>query len=108
MGATAITVLADSRILLLPHELPIVVAPSAVVPGLTPVLWAFGAGWVPLLVTVGEVGAWIAGVVWLAVTITMLRAAARWAIVRRAISREPVARWPPGRSRPSGRETPAG
>ena len=77
MGATAITVLADSRILLLPHELPIVVAPSAVVPGLTPVLWAFGAGWVPLLVTVGEVGAWIAGVVWLAVTITMLRAAAR-------------------------------
>jgi tellurite resistance protein TehA-like permease len=139
MGATAITVLAGSRILLLPHELPIVLATSAVVSGLTYVLWAFGAWWVPLLVifgvwrhlvnrepvryeaglwsivfplgmysvasmlfgrvarlpllvSVGDVGTWIAGIAWLAVTIAMVRAAARWAAARRAISRERVER----------------
>jgi tellurite resistance protein TehA-like permease len=136
MGATAITVLAGSRILLLPHELPIVLATSPVVSGLTYVLWAFGAWWVPLLVifgvwrhlvnrepvryeaglwsivfplgmysvasalfgrvarlpllvTIGDVGTWIAGVVWLVVAIAMVRSALRWAAARRAISREP-------------------
>lgn len=53
MGATAITVLAGSRILVLPADLPIMVATSAVVSGLTFVLWAFGVWWVPLLVIFG-------------------------------------------------------
>lgn len=53
MGATAITVLAGSRILVLPDDLPIMVATSAVVSGLTFVLWAFGVWWVPLLVIFG-------------------------------------------------------
>jgi tellurite resistance protein TehA-like permease len=53
MGATAITVLAGSRILVLPAELPIMAATSAVVSGLTFVLWAFGVWWVPLLVIFG-------------------------------------------------------
>jgi len=139
MGATAITVLAGSRILLLPHELPIMAATTAVVSGLTYVLWAFGAWWVPLLVifgiwrhlincepvryeaglwsivfplgmysvasmlfgravrlpllvSIGDIGTWIAGVAWLAVTVAMLRAAARWLAARRAISRERVER----------------
>lgn len=139
MGATAITVLAGSRILLLPHELPVVAATSSVVSGLTYVLWAFGAWWVPLLVifgvwrhlvnrepvryeaglwsivfplgmysvasmlfgrvvrlpllvSIGDIGTWIAGAVWLVVTIAMVRAAVRWATARRAVSRGPAER----------------
>lgn len=53
MGATAITVLAGSRILVLPADLPIMAATAQVVSGLTFVLWAFGVWWVPLLVMFG-------------------------------------------------------
>lgn len=53
MGATAITVLAGSTILALPADVPILVATSAVVSGLTYILWAFGMWWVPLLVVFG-------------------------------------------------------
>src|SRR5690606_36284217 len=53
MGATAITVLAGSRILVLPADLPIMAATAQVVSGLTFVLWAFGVWWVPLLVIFG-------------------------------------------------------
>ncbi|HEU4808393.1 MAG TPA: tellurite resistance/C4-dicarboxylate transporter family protein [Homoserinimonas sp.] len=123
MGATAITVLAGSRILVLSDELPIMAATSGIVSGLTFVLWAFGVWWVPLLiifgiwrhavrrvplryeselwsivfplgmysvasihfgtetdlplvVTMGEVGVWIAGVAWLAVAAAMVAALA--------------------------------
>lgn len=119
MGATAITVLAGSRILVLSPDLPIMAATSGIVSGLTFVLWAFGVWWVPLLiifgiwrhavrrvplryeselwsivfplgmysvasihfgvetglplvVTMGEVGAWIAGAAWLAVAGAMV------------------------------------
>lgn len=134
MGATAITVLAGSRILLLRHDIPVMTAASAVVSGLTYVLWAFGLWWVPLLiifgvwrhlinheplryeaglwsivfplgmysvasmlfgrtarlpllVDIGEVGTWIASLVWLAVTVVMVRAAVVWLSRRRAINR---------------------
>lgn len=53
MGATAITVLAGSRILVLPTELPIIRVTAPVVSGLTFVLWAFGMWWIPLLVVFG-------------------------------------------------------
>jgi tellurite resistance protein TehA-like permease len=125
MGATAITVLAGSRILALPSELPIMTVTSPVVSGLTYVLWAFGVWWIPLLVifgvwrhlvhreavryetglrsivfplgmysvasmhfgriaslpllvSIGETGTWVAGIVWLVVTAAMLRAGVRW------------------------------
>lgn len=119
MGATAITVLAGSRILVFPADLPVMVVTSSVVSGLTFVLWAFGVWWIPLLLifgiwrhgirhlplryesdlwsivfplgmysvasmhfgsqthlplieTLGEYGAWIAGAVWLVVAVTMV------------------------------------
>jgi tellurite resistance protein TehA-like permease len=53
MGATAITVLAGSRILVLSDDLPIMAATSGIVSGLTFVLWAFGVWWVPLLLIFG-------------------------------------------------------
>ena len=53
MGATAITVLAGSRILILASDLPILKATGPLVSGLTYVLWAFGGWWVPLLVIFG-------------------------------------------------------
>lgn len=53
MGATAITVLAGSRILALPITLPIVHVTTTVVAGLTFVLWAFGLWWIPLLLIFG-------------------------------------------------------
>lgn len=118
MGATAITVLAGSRILVLPPDAPILAATSEIVSGLTFVLWAFGVWWVPLLiifgiwrhvvrrvparyeaelwsivfplgmysvasihfgtevglplvVSMGEVGAWISGAAWLLVAASM-------------------------------------
>lgn len=52
-GATAITVLAGSRILVLPITLPIVHVTTTVVAGLTFVLWAFGLWWIPLLLIFG-------------------------------------------------------
>lgn len=119
MGATAITVLAGSRILVLSSDLPVMAATSAIVSGLTFMLWAFGVWWIPLLlifgvwrhaihrmplryeselwsivfplgmysvasihygtevdlplvVTLGEVGTWIAGVAWLAVAVALV------------------------------------
>lgn len=53
MGATAITVLAGSRILGLPKDLPIMIKASTFVSGFTYILWAFGTWWVPLLVIFG-------------------------------------------------------
>lgn len=125
MGATAITVLAGSRILALPRALPVMIVASAFVSGFTFVLWAFGTWWVPLLVifgiwrhfsrheparyesglwsivfplgmystasmlfgeemhlpvisTMGHWGTWIAGIVWLAVTSSMVLTGWRW------------------------------
>lgn len=104
---------------MLPDNLPIMVATSGIVSGLTFMLWAFGVWWVPLLiifgvwrhavrrvplryeaelwsivfplgmysvasihfgtetglpliVTMGEVGVWIAGFAWLAVATAMV------------------------------------
>lgn len=53
MGATAITVLAGSRILELPKDLPIMQKSSMFVSGFTYILWAFGTWWIPLLVIFG-------------------------------------------------------
>lgn len=53
MGATAITVLAGSRILGLPKDLPIILHASSFVAGFTFILWAFGTWWIPLLVIFG-------------------------------------------------------
>ncbi|MET4705224.1 tellurite resistance protein TehA-like permease [Frigoribacterium sp. UYMn621] len=53
MGATAISVLAGSQILLLPATLPVVRATALLVSGISYVLWAFGTAWVPLLVIFG-------------------------------------------------------
>lgn len=50
MGATAITVFAASRILILPARLP-VTAPT--LSGLTFLLWSFGTWWIPLLLLLG-------------------------------------------------------
>lgn len=129
MGATAITVLAGSLILVLPPDLPIMIATSHFVSGFTFVLWAFGVWWVPLLVLfgiwrhivgrvpvryevdlwsivfplgmyatasmhfgsqahlpvlvgIGEVGTWIAGLTWLVVTVAMVRA---WKVLLRLV-----------------------
>ncbi len=53
MGATAISVLAGSRILLLPDDLPIMVTSGAFVSGMSFLLWALGLWWIPLLVIFG-------------------------------------------------------
>ena len=53
MGATAITVLAGSRILSMPPDQPIMAVTAPVVSGLTYVLWSFGLWWIPLLVIFG-------------------------------------------------------
>lgn len=53
MGATAITVLAGSRILLLPRTVPIMSEMSAFVSGLSYLLWSLGLWWIPLLVLFG-------------------------------------------------------
>lgn len=53
MGATAITVLAGSYVLVLPADLPIMAVMSPVVGGLTFILWAFGVWWIPLLLIFG-------------------------------------------------------
>ena len=129
MGATAITVLAGSRILSLPRNLPIMIATSTFVSGFTYILWAFGTWWIPLLVVfglwrhvsrgeparyetglwsivfplgmystasmlygremdlpllvnVGQIGTWIAGLVWLTVVVAMVATAGKWRQVR--------------------------
>ncbi len=53
MGATAITVLAGSMILNLPHGVPVLELAAPTVGGLSYLLWAFGLWWVPLLVAFG-------------------------------------------------------
>jgi tellurite resistance protein TehA-like permease len=53
MGATAIIVLAGSRILGLPGALPAVKAAAGFVEGFSFALWAFGTWWIPLLVVLG-------------------------------------------------------
>jgi len=50
MGATAITVLAGAELLLLPQNLPSIVAARASIEGITLFLWAFGTWWFPFLV----------------------------------------------------------
>lgn len=52
-GATAISVLAAARILMLPDGSPALRATAAVVSGVAVVLWAFGSWWVPLLLIFG-------------------------------------------------------
>lgn len=125
MGATAITVLAGSRILGLPKDMPIMAEASSFVSGFTYILWAFGTWWIPLLVifgiwrhisrgeparyesglwsivfpigmystasmlfgkemgmpfiaTMGHWGTWLAGVVWLTVTGSMIFQGLHW------------------------------
>jgi tellurite resistance protein TehA-like permease len=53
MGATAITVLAGSRILQLDPALPLVRLATPLVEGLSLLLWAFGSWTIPLLVLFG-------------------------------------------------------
>ncbi|GAB3125501.1 tellurite resistance/C4-dicarboxylate transporter family protein [Glaciibacter psychrotolerans] len=133
MGATAITVLAGSRILRMPQDLPVMHVTSPVVSGLTYVLWAFGVWWIPLLVifgvwrhgvhrepvryssglwsivfplgmysvasmhfgavaqlpllvSIGEVGIWVAGLAWLVVCAGMVWAGGRFVRGRRPMS----------------------
>lgn len=53
MGATAISVLAGSRILLLPERLPVMQAAGQFVSGMSFLLWSLGLWWIPLLVIFG-------------------------------------------------------
>lgn len=53
MGATAITVLASSRLLLLHHAGAALVTVRPFLEGLTVVLWAWGSWWIPLLLVLG-------------------------------------------------------
>lgn len=49
MGATAITVLAAAKIMVLPASLPVLVTTRQVVSGIAFLLWAYGTWWIPLL-----------------------------------------------------------
>ena len=53
MGATAITVLASSRLLLISPPLPILTTVRPFLEGITIVLWAWGTWWIPLLIILG-------------------------------------------------------
>jgi tellurite resistance protein TehA-like permease len=53
MGATAISVLAGAKILVLPAALPAVRATAGFVEGFSFALWAFGTWWIPLLIVLG-------------------------------------------------------
>ncbi len=50
MGATAISVLAGARDLVLPHDIPALHATDGFIEGFSFALWAFGTWWIPLLV----------------------------------------------------------
>lgn len=50
MGATAITVLAGAELLLLPQNLPSLMAARSSIEGMTLFLWAFGTWWFPFLI----------------------------------------------------------
>lgn len=52
-GATAISVLAGSKILELDHMLPVVAATGSFLSGASFALWAFGTWWIPMLVIFG-------------------------------------------------------
>jgi tellurite resistance protein TehA-like permease len=53
MGATAISVLAGARTLVLPAGIPVVRATAGLVEGFTFALWTFGTWWIPLLSILG-------------------------------------------------------
>jgi tellurite resistance protein TehA-like permease len=53
MGATAISVLAGAKALVLPPDIPVVRATAGFVEGFSFALWAFGTWWVPLLIILG-------------------------------------------------------
>ena len=53
MGATAISVLAGARDLLLPASIPVVRDTAGFVEGFSFTLWAFGTWWIPLLLILG-------------------------------------------------------
>jgi tellurite resistance protein TehA-like permease len=53
MGATAISVLAGAKDLMLPGGIPVVHATFGFVEGFSFALWAFGTWWIPLLVILG-------------------------------------------------------
>lgn len=53
MGATAITVLASSRLLLISPPVPILITVRPFLEGITIVLWAWGTWWIPLLIILG-------------------------------------------------------
>ncbi|WP_162144865.1 tellurite resistance/C4-dicarboxylate transporter family protein [Arthrobacter castelli] len=53
MGATAISVLAGSRILLLPEDLSVMRATEHFVSGMSFLLWSLGMWWIPLLIVFG-------------------------------------------------------
>jgi tellurite resistance protein TehA-like permease len=53
MGATAISVLAGTRILDLPARLAVVRATAEFIKGFSFTLWAFGTWWLPLLIVLG-------------------------------------------------------
>jgi tellurite resistance protein TehA-like permease len=53
MGATAISVLAGARLLILPPGLPVARVTAGFVQGFSFALWAFGTWWIPLLVILG-------------------------------------------------------
>jgi tellurite resistance protein TehA-like permease len=53
MGATAISVLAGARDLILPKTIPVVAATSGFTEGFSFALWAFGTWWIPLLIILG-------------------------------------------------------
>ena len=53
MGATAISVLAGARVLVIPASIPVVRATAGFVEGFTFALWAFGTWWIPLLLILG-------------------------------------------------------
>jgi tellurite resistance protein TehA-like permease len=54
MGATAITVLAGTRFLVLPASIPVVRATSSFIEGFSFAMWAFGTWWIPLLIIIGS------------------------------------------------------
>jgi tellurite resistance protein TehA-like permease len=53
MGATAITVLAGAKYLVLPARIPIVAATASFTKGFSFAMWAFGTWWIPLLIVLG-------------------------------------------------------
>jgi len=53
MGASAISVLAGSNVLVLPRTIPVIAATAGFIEGFSFALWAFGTWWIPLLIILG-------------------------------------------------------